>query len=83
MMQEVGVKRYVTDGTKRFECESLRWRPTARVPEMQLVKVYPQVRYQRIIGFGAALTEVETETGGVIYRAYSPLFRLLPEQNAG
>lgn len=67
MMQEVGVKRYVTDGTKRFECESLRWRPTARVPEMQLVKVYPQVRYQRIIGFGAALTEAS----GYVYAQMS------------
>ena len=32
---------------------------------------------------GYYLIRVETEIGGVIYRAYSPLFRLLPEQNAG
>ena len=51
------MERYLTDDTKRFEREDLRAHPTASIPEMQLVKVYPQVTYQRFIGFGAALTE--------------------------
>lgn len=48
---------YVTDSTRRFEKVQTKLHCSLQTPEMRLVKVYPDVRYQEIIGFGAALTE--------------------------
>ena len=51
------MKRFLTDGARRFECSRVRVEPCAAPPEMQLVKVYPELGFQRVVGFGAALTE--------------------------
>lgn len=51
------MKRFLTDETRRFEPAKLRAQASPATPEMQLVKVYPDIRHQAIIGFGAALTE--------------------------
>ena len=51
------MERYLTDDTCRWEKSKLSARPAAGTPEMRLVKVYPHILGQRIIGFGAALTE--------------------------
>ena len=51
------MKRYLTDRTRAFELVELHPRRLLGTPEMKLVKVYPNVTYQHIIGFGAALTE--------------------------
>lgn len=48
---------YVTDSVRRFEKVHLKSTWSLRAPEMQLVKVYPDISYQSVIGFGAALTE--------------------------
>ena len=45
--------------------------------------MYSSITTGAVHGIDSYLIRVETEIGGVIYRAYSPLFRLLPEQNAG
>ena len=50
-------KRYLTDSSHTLETAILHPHPAFGNPEMQLVKLYPQVLYQRIVGFGAALTE--------------------------
>ena len=42
--------------------------PCTRLPEMRLVKVYPSVSYQSIIGFGSALTEAS----GVVFSHLNP-----------
>lgn len=62
------MKRYLTDATHRFSCTTVRPSASPRIPEMQLVKVYPSVAYQHIIGFGAALTEA----AGYVYAHMSP-----------
>ena len=51
------MKRYLTDQEKRFECTDVSARPCPIAPEMQLVKVYQDITFQHIVGFGAALTE--------------------------
>ena len=51
------MKRYLTDSTRVFEESDVRLRRTVSVPEMELVKVYPGVTFQRFVGMGAALTE--------------------------
>lgn len=51
------MKRYLTDRNRRFEESSVRARPTVGIPEMKLVKLYPDIAYQQVAGFGAALTE--------------------------
>lgn len=51
------MKRFLTDGAHRFAQTGLQARPAPTEPEMRLVKVYPDLRFQRVIGFGAALTE--------------------------
>lgn len=48
---------FVTDSTRRFEEVRLRPRHSLQTPEMRLVKIYPDQHYQKIIGFGGALTE--------------------------
>ena len=50
-------KRYLTDCTHTFKTGTLRLHTAVGNPEMQLVKVYPNVGFQTIVGFGAALTE--------------------------
>jgi len=51
------MKRYLTDRERRFERSHLPAAPCPAEPEMQLVKVYPHITFQRIVGFGGALTE--------------------------
>ena len=51
------MKRYLTDETRRLECSRLQILPCPTAPEMQLVKVYPHITFQKIVGFGGALTE--------------------------
>ena len=51
------MKRFVTDGNGILREMPVEVRYARREPEMGLVKVYPDVRYQRFIGMGAALTE--------------------------
>ncbi len=51
------MKRYVTDASHRFRESGVAVKPAPLAPEMNLVKVYPGVRFQQFIGFGAALTE--------------------------
>ena len=51
------MKRYLTDETRRFESSKPPVHTRLTAPEMQLVKVYPGIKRQHIIGFGAALTE--------------------------
>ena len=53
----IETKRYLTDSTHVFEKSTVHAMPAASSPEMKLVKVYPDITYQRVIGFGAALTE--------------------------
>lgn len=48
---------FVTDSVRRFEKARLKPSWSFRAPEMQLIKVYTDIQYQSIIGFGAALTE--------------------------
>ena len=49
--------RYLTTSERRFECTALHASPCPEMPEMQLVKVYDDLKFQQVIGFGAALTE--------------------------
>lgn len=56
MMGDV-MKRILTDSTHVFEESDVRLRRSAGVPEMRLVKLYPNVTFQRFSGMGAALTE--------------------------
>lgn len=51
------MKRFLTDATRIMEESRVAWRPPIAPPEMQLVKAYPDVLDQQVIGFGAALTE--------------------------
>ena len=51
------MKRFVTDGNGILREMPVEVRSVRREPEMGLVKVYPDVRYQQLIGIGAALTE--------------------------
>ena len=51
------MKRYITDESNRLACTKLVATPCPKAREMQLVKVYPHITFQQIIGFGAALTE--------------------------
>ena len=51
------MKRYLTDESHRFAESVLQPRICPGIPEMQLVKVYSDLEFQRIVGFGAALTE--------------------------
>ena len=51
------MERYLTDATVKWQKSKLNARPTTGTPEMRLVKVYPHMFGQRIVGFGAALTE--------------------------
>ena len=51
------MKRFLTTADKRFECSAIRPMPCPSLPEMQLVKVYCDLKCQRVVGFGAALTE--------------------------
>ena len=51
------MKRYLSDAKQRLTQTELRTSPCPTAPEMRLVKVYPQVERQHVVGFGAALTE--------------------------
>ncbi len=51
------MKRFLTTRDQQFAQSTVPARPTAAAPEMQLVKAYPRITHQNIIGFGAALTE--------------------------
>ena len=51
------MKRYLTDSARVFEESDIHVKRTAGIPEMRLVKVYPNVTFQHFIGMGAALTE--------------------------
>ena len=51
------MKRYLTDGSHTFSKSDVRVRRTTGIPEMNLVKVYPGITFQRFAGMGAALTE--------------------------
>lgn len=51
------MKRYLTDEAHRLAESTLHPRLSAAAPEMRLVKVYPDLAFQHVIGFGAALTE--------------------------
>ena len=48
---------YLTSEDTVFEKKRLAPRPSVKEPEMKIVKAYPQILFQPIIGFGAALTE--------------------------
>ena len=51
------MRRFVTDSTRVYEESDVRLRRSAGVPEMRLVKLYPNITFQRFTGMGAALTE--------------------------
>ena len=51
------MKRFVTSGDGIMQELPVEVRSVRREPEMGLVKVYPDIRYQHVVGFGAALTE--------------------------
>lgn len=51
------MKRFITDSTRRLERQSVKVLPAPISPEMNLVKAYPDIKYQAFLGFGAALTE--------------------------
>ena len=57
MRKAAFMKRYLTDGEHRLACTTVRALPSPFPPEMQLVKVYPTVKRQKLVGIGAALTE--------------------------
>lgn len=48
---------YLTDRHDRFLRRRVQSRFISAIPEMRLVKVYPDVLFQPVIGFGGALTE--------------------------
>ena len=52
-----GMKRFITDASGIMQESPVETRAVRREPEMGLVKVYPSVQHQSIVGFGAALTE--------------------------
>lgn len=54
---DCAMKRYLTDSSHTFSKSDVRVRRTAGIPEMNLVKVYPGITFQRFAGMGAALTE--------------------------
>lgn len=62
------MKRYLTDQTHRMECSTVDAKAFSTAPEMRLVKVYPRMRYQRIEGFGGAITEA----AGFVYALMPP-----------
>ena len=49
--------RYLTDRSAIFKPARLTTSKGGLDAEMQLVKVYPDIEYQTILGFGAAITE--------------------------
>ena len=51
------MKRYLTDSSRVFEESDVCVKRTVGIPEMRLVKVYPGITFQRLVGMGAALTE--------------------------
>ena len=51
------MQRYLTDERRTFEASSVKTHRSVIQPEMNLVKAYPQLHYQTVVGFGAALTE--------------------------
>ena len=51
------MRRFLTDTSRTFEETPLRPHIALGTPEMRLVKAYPSVTYQQVVGFGAALTE--------------------------
>ena len=51
------MKRYLTDQSNTFTATRVLVKPAIGNPEMSLVKAYPALTYQRVVGFGAALTE--------------------------
>ena len=51
------MKRFLTDRARVFEPSEIRPQGVVGTPEMKLVKIYPGVAYQVVVGFGAALTE--------------------------
>ena len=59
---------FVTDSTRRFEEVRLKSHFSLQTPEMRLIKIYPDQRYQSIIGFGGALTE----SSAFVYSQMSP-----------
>ena len=61
------MKRYLTDSERRFESSNLHVQRCPTAPEMQLVKVYPELEFQPVVGFGAALTEA----AGYVYAQMS------------
>ena len=50
-------KRFLTNADNVFAAEDLSIKSPSHLPEMELVKIYPSIAYQKIDGFGAALTE--------------------------
>ena len=56
------MKRYITDSARRLEESTVKVLPAPISPEMQLVKAYPDIKYQAFLGFGAALTEAAGHT---------------------
>lgn len=62
------MKRFLTDTSRAFEAKTLHPHVALGNPEMRLVKMYPGVTYQHIIGFGAALTEAS----GYVFAHMSP-----------
>ncbi len=48
---------FITDKDRTLAHSRRPFAPCAYAPEQHLIKVYPSVRYQHIVGFGAALTE--------------------------
>ena len=51
------MKRYLTDQSNTFTATRVLVKPAIGNPEMSLVKAYPALTYQHVVGFGAALTE--------------------------
>ena len=77
------MRKYLTCGSKLFEPESMTAKPLPRYAEMDLIKVYPQITFQHIIGFGAALTEAsgyvfaqmdESDRREFLERCFAPEF---------
>ena len=57
MAKRTIIKRFLTDQSGVGVESQVEAQRSRREPEMGLVKAYPDVRFQRIVGFGAALTE--------------------------
>lgn len=62
------IKAYTSSETLRYKESTLEFKENKRA-EMKLVKMYPEIKKQEILGFGGAFTEAAAETAAYMEEA--------------